>query len=222
MSQAMGILISSFDYSPVAEDEFHDWYDTEHIPERERIPGFLDCTRWLAVGLPKVSVTTYELASIEVLRSKDYLAVGYDNNSPWTRRIGWRCVKRLRFEGIQATPGDRLPPDHAAGLVVLAMNAAPGYDDALARLLDEEHVPQFARVAGVACVRRFRATSSTHQYVLTCHLDDPAATASPSWTQLTDRLMALQRQSRLRDLLSTTCVRYRRSTEGARSQPPTL
>ena len=208
----MGILISSFDYSPVAEDEFHDWYDTEHIPERERIPGFLDCTRWLAVGLSKVSVTTYELASIEVLRSQGYLAVGYENNSPWTRRVGWRCIKRLRFEGIQATPGDCLPPEHAAGLVVFAMNAAPGRDDALARLLDEEHVPQLARVAGVACVRRFRAKSSTHQYVMTCHLDDPAATASPNWKHSADALMKLQRQSRLRDLLSTACVRYRRRT----------
>jgi hypothetical protein len=214
MSQSMGILISSFDYSPVAEDEFHDWYDTEHIPERERIPGFLDCTRWLAVGLPKVSVTTYELASIGVLRSQGYLAVGYENNSPWTRRVGWRCIKRLRFEGIQATPGDRCPPDHAAGLVVFAMNAAPGCDDALARLLDEEHVPQLARVAGVACVRRFRATSSTHQYVLTCHLDDPAVTASSGWKHSAGGLMALQRQSGLRDLLSTSCVRYRRRTVG--------
>ena len=94
MVKPMGILISSFDYSPVAEDEFHDWYDTEHIPERARIPGFLDCRRWLGVGLPKVSVTTYELASVDVLRSEGYLAVGYENNSPWTRRVGWRCIKR--------------------------------------------------------------------------------------------------------------------------------
>ena len=59
MPQPMGILISSFDYSPVAEDEFHDWYDTEHIPERERIPGFLDCSRWLAVGLPSTTCVRY-------------------------------------------------------------------------------------------------------------------------------------------------------------------
>ena len=35
-----GILIAAMDFSNVAEDEFNDWYDTEHIPERQRVPGF--------------------------------------------------------------------------------------------------------------------------------------------------------------------------------------
>ena len=32
MPKRYGLLLSCFDYSPVAEDEFHDWYDTEHMP----------------------------------------------------------------------------------------------------------------------------------------------------------------------------------------------
>ena len=214
MAKPMGILLSSFDYSPVAEDEFHDWYDTEHIPERARIPGFIDCTRWLAVDIPKVSVAMYDLASIDVLRSEGYLAVGYENNSPWTRRVGWRCIKRLRFEGIQANPGDRVAPARATGLLVVAMNAAAGGDDALARSLDEEHVPQLARVTGVACVRRFRATNSTYQHVLTCHLDEPAVAGSHGWRQAAEGLLALQREATARDFLSTLCARYRRAMKG--------
>lgn len=210
MVEPMGILISSFDYSPVAEDEFHDWYDTEHIPERARIPGFLDCRRWLAVDLPKVSVTTYELASIDVLRSEGYLAVGYENNSPWTRRVGWRCIKRLRFEGVQATPGDRLPPEHAAGLLVVALNAAAGCDDVLTRALDEEFLPQLSRVPGVQSVRRFRATNSSHEHVLTCHFDDPAIAESDAWREAGGDLMLLQQQRKARDVLATLCARYRR------------
>ena len=38
---AKGILIAAIDFSGMAEDEFHDWYDTEHLPERQRVPGFL-------------------------------------------------------------------------------------------------------------------------------------------------------------------------------------
>ena len=211
MQEPLGILISSFDYSPVAEDEFHDWYDTEHIPERARIPGFLRCTRWLAVDLPKVSVTTYDLASIGVLRSEGYLAVGYENNSPWTRRVGWRCIRRLRFEGVQANPGDRLPPEHAEGLFVVAANAAGGSDDALVRALDEEHLPRLASVAGVGCVRRFQATSSTHQHVLTCHLDDPAIAATDAWRQALAPLLASGAEAGVRDLQTTLCARYRRA-----------
>ena len=30
----LGILIASMNMANAAEDEFHDWYDTEHLPER--------------------------------------------------------------------------------------------------------------------------------------------------------------------------------------------
>jgi len=45
--KAMGLLVAGFDYSPVAADEFNDWYDTEHVPERERVPGFMRIERWV-------------------------------------------------------------------------------------------------------------------------------------------------------------------------------
>jgi hypothetical protein len=27
----------------MVDDEFQDWYDNEHLPERQRVPGFLVC-----------------------------------------------------------------------------------------------------------------------------------------------------------------------------------
>ena len=43
-----GILLVAFDLTNAHEDEFHDWYDLEHIPERLRVPGFLNAERWIA------------------------------------------------------------------------------------------------------------------------------------------------------------------------------
>ncbi|MGH8639141.1 MAG: hypothetical protein ACREUZ_18555 [Burkholderiales bacterium] len=209
MTTPLGILISSFDYSPVAEDEFHDWYDTEHIPERARIPGFRQCTRWLATALPRVSMTTYELASVDVLRSEGYLAVGSQNNSPWTRRVGWRCIKRVRVEGTQETPGDRLPPEHSVGLLVVAMNAAAGFGDVLAARLDAA-LQELDRVDGVHAARRFRAASGTHAHVLTLHLEAPEVTASNSWRSVADGLQALESEPRVQDFSYTLCTRYHR------------
>ena len=37
---AKGILIAAMNFRDVAEDEFHDWYDLEHVPERLRVQGF--------------------------------------------------------------------------------------------------------------------------------------------------------------------------------------
>jgi hypothetical protein len=47
---AKGALIAVTDFSNVAADEFNDWYDTEHIPERQRVPGFLTLQRRIGHG----------------------------------------------------------------------------------------------------------------------------------------------------------------------------
>jgi hypothetical protein len=44
---ASGILVPVVDFAGMAEDEFNDWYDLEHIPERLRVPGFVACERWI-------------------------------------------------------------------------------------------------------------------------------------------------------------------------------
>ena len=50
---ANGILIAAMDFSAAAEDEFHDWYDLEHVPERLRVPGFLNGDRWIGSDEPE-------------------------------------------------------------------------------------------------------------------------------------------------------------------------
>ena len=61
---AKGQLIVALDFSSIAEDEFHDWFDTEHMPERERVPGFLSCRRWISVQNPKEAVHLFDLDSL--------------------------------------------------------------------------------------------------------------------------------------------------------------
>ncbi|MCE2946368.1 MAG: hypothetical protein ACK515_00545 [bacterium] len=213
---AFGLLISSFDFSPVAEDEFHDWYDTEHIPERLRIPGFLDIRRWSSIDDPKVSMTTYDLASPAVLRSPGYLAVGYENNSPWTRRVGWRCIKRLRAEAVQAWPGRALAPAYAGALLVAAANPAPGREAALEAWV-EGHAAGLApggagaqggsgAVPGLNGVRAFRAWAGTHRHVVTYHLDHERLLQDPSWQARV--VQPWRDQPAAADLQFTRCRRY--------------
>src|SRR6202043_1657422 len=89
---AKGELIAAFDFSNVAEDEFNDWYDLEHIPERLRVPGFAGCERWIGTDNQRISVVTYELENADVLKSEAYNAIGNhgrggDNLSVWSRRV---------------------------------------------------------------------------------------------------------------------------------------
>ena len=119
---AKGILIAAMDFSAAPEDEFHDWYDLEHVPERLRVPGFLNADRWIGIENPKISVATYDLDNVGVLRSPAYLAVGGDNGSPWTKRTAKFRKGILRYEGEQLFPGDRVAPREAAALLMVAMN----------------------------------------------------------------------------------------------------
>ena len=122
---AKGTLIAAMKIGRAAEDEFHDWYDTEHRPERQRVPGFLLCQRWLGAGDRTVSVATYDLESLAVLAGPAYRAIGGDNLSPWSKRVTARVERLMRFEGEQSLPGDLLPPTIAGGLLLNAMNIAP-------------------------------------------------------------------------------------------------
>jgi hypothetical protein len=110
MAMPKGILIAAVNIVQAAEDEFHDWYDTEHLPERQRIPGFLSCQRWIGAPDRKISVVTYDLDGVGVLKSPGYLAISGDNVQPWSKRVTSRVERLMRFEGDQILPGDRLPP----------------------------------------------------------------------------------------------------------------
>ena len=131
---AKGILIPVVDSTGIAEDEFHDWYDTEHIPERQRVPGFLSSERWISVHNPKISVATYEIENLDVLRSAAYRAVGNhgtgsENLSAWSRRVTARIKILMRFEGEPILPGHQLAPKEAPALLGRAGGFPPPSGD---------------------------------------------------------------------------------------------
>ncbi len=174
---AQGLLIAAFDFSNVAADEFNDWYDTEHIPERERVPGFLSCERWLGADDTRQSVATYDLAALDVLQSPAYRAIGGENLSPWSKRVTAKCHRLLRFEGEQILPGGATAPGGAGGLLLVAMTPAPAVETAFNAWYDTEHVPALARVPGVLSARRFRAAAGGPKYVALYHLASPEIVA---------------------------------------------
>ena len=100
-----GLLIAAFDFSTAQADEFHDWYDLEHLPERRAVPGFSACERWIGDESPALAVATYDLDTIGVMHSDAYKAIAYDNVSVWSKRIAAKCTRLLRFQGVQVRSG---------------------------------------------------------------------------------------------------------------------
>ncbi|MCC7484427.1 MAG: hypothetical protein IT529_05515 [Burkholderiales bacterium] len=138
----MGLLVAGFNFATVQEDEFNDWYDTEHIPERRRVPGFVNCERWVGAEDPRISLATYDLGSLEVLSTRAYRAIAGDNLSPWSKRVVGRCRRICRFEAEQLNPGRLAAPAPGAGaLLIVALNVEPGADAD----------PAAARLASLRC-----------------------------------------------------------------------
>ena len=97
---AKGILLAAMNFSAAPEDEFHDWYDLEHVPERLRVPGFLNGERWIGATNPKISVATYDLDNVGVLKSPPYLVLGCDvhrNDQQGGGLGGCRAVSRKQL-----------------------------------------------------------------------------------------------------------------------------
>ena len=90
------------------EEEFNAWYDGEHIPERLAVPGFLTGLRYMNTGggAPRY-LAMYDIENYEVLDSPEYHRVGYEQASPWTKRVTARA-RVQRFAGDVAGPVGRV------------------------------------------------------------------------------------------------------------------
>lgn len=103
-----GLLLATMEPPPALEEEFQDWYDTEHFPERANAEGFLTAARFICLdGWPRY-LALYDLADVEVLRGPAYQAIAGNRYSAWTRRIVSRVWGQYRAEGVQIYPGGAL------------------------------------------------------------------------------------------------------------------
>jgi hypothetical protein len=61
------------DVAHEGRDQFYDWHDKEHMPERLAIPGFRRGRRYIKPGHSPEWLTLYEAADLSVLVSREYL-----------------------------------------------------------------------------------------------------------------------------------------------------
>jgi hypothetical protein len=211
MAMAKGLLLAAFDFSGAHADEFHDWYDLEHIPERRAVHGFGACERWIGAEQPAISVATYDLDSIDALRGEAYASIAYGNLSVWSKRVTAMCNRLLRFEGTQLTPGAAAAPEGAGGLLFNAMNVAPVAEADFNAWYDEEHLPALARVPGTLAARRYRSAEAgggLHRYVALYHLESPVVTQSAAWKAAVDTPWSAKMRPHFRDRIRILARRY--------------
>lgn len=74
------------DLLPDAIEDFYEWHNREHMPERIGIPGFRRGRRYIALSGAPQFFNLYEVDDVAVLGGADYLA-RLNAPTPWTQRV---------------------------------------------------------------------------------------------------------------------------------------
>jgi hypothetical protein len=131
---AKGFLLAMMEPPAGFEEEFHAWYDTEHVPERMVVQGFETGQRFECVsGFPRY-VAMYDLTTLAVLASPEYQKAAGDKVSPWTHRVRTKVMGRYRFTGTQVYPGSANLGDQGGVVRLLLLrfrNVAAGDEEAI-------------------------------------------------------------------------------------------
>src|SRR5262249_52985112 len=135
-------LLATMEPPANIEEEFQDWYDSEHFPERQGCPGFLTAHRFVCIdGWPRY-LAMYDLEDVEVLRGEGYRKIAHAKYSPWTHRIMARVWGQYRAEGVQVHPGNALhgkagPSSRLALWRFRGVKSEGGLIDGLRKLYEE-------------------------------------------------------------------------------------
>lgn len=171
-AEGYGLLLVMLEPSSEIEEEFNEWYDSEHIPERLLVPGFLSSERYIAQeGSPKY-LSTFDLESPEVLKSDEYRRVGPDHLSPWGRRIFRyiRGVKRNVYE--QIFPGNSQINNMSNGLLLVAEDVDLSKEKEVNQWYIKEHIPRLKDMHLVLNVRRFVSIEGSPKYLTLYELEE--------------------------------------------------
>ena len=175
-------LVAVYANVPAAiEEEYNRWYDTHHIPERLKVPGFLSAARYVAyAGEPKY-LTVYELAHFGVF--KDPLMVKLnDEPSEWDKRISpqVQIVERAIYDRIFEFKD---PPDrHASRAISVRFDPPAEMEAEFNDWYDTEHVPGLISVPGMHCGRRYRRRwGEGAKYLAFYEYDDENIQSTEAW-----------------------------------------
>jgi hypothetical protein len=98
--QALGraLLQVMIDAEPECEDEFHGWYDEEHLPALVAVPGILSARRFVRIddgGQDRRFLAVYELENEGVVTTAAFMEAGA--RTPRREKLGDRVTSQVQL-----------------------------------------------------------------------------------------------------------------------------
>lgn len=164
--QQRGLVFAQLDLPPALEEEFNDWYDLEHIPQRLTLPGWRNARRAERATAPRY-IALYDLDSLSVLTHPAYKMSSGEHRTPWTARMMRKSRTFTRELFTQLAPGDEdVRADHPY-TILRFVDAGPTVEsrNVHAALLTE-HVEEARRHGGETSARLFAGTEKSASTLL--------------------------------------------------------
>ncbi|HEY4279492.1 MAG TPA: hypothetical protein VGM91_14805 [Conexibacter sp.] len=181
--QAPGILFARMAPPPETEDAFNEWYETEHVPARLGVPGFVAAHRYKerdAEPDPAYAVV-YEMESADVVKGEAYRSM-QAATAPRTDAVtgGLRAFHRS-IARLHSTAGEDLGDVGHPWLWVVAFSVPDDRAAAFDDWYDTEHVPLLLKAPGWRRTRRYVIESGNdHLTHLALHdIDGPELLDAP-------------------------------------------
>jgi hypothetical protein len=179
MTECAGLMMAMMQPPPTMEEEFQDWYDTEHFPERANCEGFVTAQRMLCLdGFPRY-LALYDLSSRAVLDGPGYGAIARTRYSHWTRRIIPRMWGHYRAEADQIYPGQARLGANGVPTRLALWRFSGVAEGAIATVVDGVR-GSFAEIPGVLQLRVFQAKAAeAGDVIATIELAGPVPVPAP-------------------------------------------
>jgi hypothetical protein len=182
MDFGKAVIAMTGDTEPGWRNEYHRWYDQEHLVERMAVKGFLGARRYVNIkGQGPRELTLYELESAEVLEKPEYKRL-FNPPSDWSQRISQHIkLQRGVFKNVFSLQGHK--QTNGTILSVVWGNVEEGWDDDFNRWYNEEHIQERIE-AGYLSARRFEAIVGDWKYLAVYELPDEKIIESSAYKNM--------------------------------------
>ncbi len=193
------VLFSEMSPPAELEAEFNNWYDTEHIPLRMAVPGFIAAQRYKTEDDQRNYLAVYEMSSASDLKSPEYLVVK-NEPSELTQKMLGAVTGFTRYIGVclgeQWQIGLENPLSHAEYLYAVFFTVPEEDQHDFDSWYSEDHVPTLLESSDWLGTRRFKIIDGAPQsfnrmalhYLKTADALDSSARAKARKTPWRDRL----------------------------------
>ena len=191
------------DIAPEGKEDFYEWHNREHMPERVGIPGFRRGRRYIAEWGRPAYFNLYEVDTPEVLTGQDYLG-RLNNPTPWTRRAVayFRNVSRSLCQ-----VGASLGCGQGGVIMTWRFETVPGEEDNCRRFLTREALPAIVQRPGLVGGHLGVADRSGSEIVTEEKKAREGTTLVPGWIILLEGISAAALEKAAEPLLGVEPLR---------------